>query len=199
MVDPPVSNQTPIHRSPPPLPRCRRPAPGPPAPAWANPPHVYLAGRGRGVRREAADPPSSLSPGGKPRQHPKAGRRPVALRAETHGTKQMEGNKWRETHGGNRGPVSGGLLVLPPQAVPARTLHERGLAGRFLTGAPVGIPSRAADICSAQAPGFRRPPKVPLPWGSDTLDLWRSAWRALLRSREGRRRPCLCVSWPCAR
>jgi hypothetical protein len=46
----------PIHL---PLPRCRRPAPGPPAPAWANPPHVYLAGRGRGVRREAADPPSS--------------------------------------------------------------------------------------------------------------------------------------------
>jgi hypothetical protein len=79
-----------------------------PPPAHQHPPgltpHVYLAGRGRGVRREAADPPSSLSPGGKPRKHPKAGRRPVALRGETHGTKQMEGNKWRETHGGNRVP-----------------------------------------------------------------------------------------------
>jgi hypothetical protein len=64
MVDPPVSNPTPIHASPPPLPRCRRPAPGPPTPAWANPPHVYLTGRGRGVRREAADPPSSQAQAG---------------------------------------------------------------------------------------------------------------------------------------
>jgi hypothetical protein len=77
--------------------RCRRPAPGPPAPAWANPHHIYLARRGRGVRREAADPPSSLSPGGKPRKQPGAGPRPVALRGETHRAKQMERNTRRET------------------------------------------------------------------------------------------------------
>ena len=49
-----------------------------------------------GAPGEAADPPSSLSPGGKPTKHPKAGRRPVALRDETHRTKQMEGNTRRE-------------------------------------------------------------------------------------------------------
>ena len=37
------------------------------------------------------------SPGGKPRKHPKAGRRPVALMGETHRAKQMEGNTRRET------------------------------------------------------------------------------------------------------
>jgi hypothetical protein len=37
---------------------------GPTAPTWLTH-QVYLAGRGRGVRREAADPPSSQSPGGK--------------------------------------------------------------------------------------------------------------------------------------
>ncbi len=33
---------------------------------------------------EAADPPSSQSPGGKPAKYPGAGRRPVALMEETH-------------------------------------------------------------------------------------------------------------------
>ena len=105
--------------------RCRRPAPGPPAPAWANPHHIYLARRGRGVRREAADPPSSLSPGGKPRKHPTAGRRPVALREETHGAKQMEGNTRRETQGGKQ--VSRGRSAsLTPGAgfAAARPLHS---------------------------------------------------------------------------
>jgi hypothetical protein len=56
-----------------------------PAPVAAAPPQalpasrlgwpiqVYLAGRGRGVRREAADPPSSRSPRGKPRETPEGG------------------------------------------------------------------------------------------------------------------------------
>jgi hypothetical protein len=57
---------------------------------------IYMAGRGRGPARSGG-PPSSLSPGGKPRKHPKAGRRPVALRGETHRAKQMEGNTRRET------------------------------------------------------------------------------------------------------
>jgi hypothetical protein len=37
------------------------------------------------------------SPGGKPRKHPKAGRRPVALKGETHRAKHMEGNTRGET------------------------------------------------------------------------------------------------------
>jgi hypothetical protein len=44
--------------------RCRRPAPGPPAPAWANPHHIYLAGRGRGASATRW-PPFLASPGGK--------------------------------------------------------------------------------------------------------------------------------------
>jgi hypothetical protein len=52
---------------------------------------------GRSRKGSPADSPSSESPGGKPRKHPKAGRRPVALRGETHRAKQMEGNKWRAT------------------------------------------------------------------------------------------------------
>jgi hypothetical protein len=68
-----------------------------PAPRLGWPVQVLLDSRGRGVRREAADAPSSKSPGGKPRKHPKAGRRPVALMGETHRAKQMEGNTRRET------------------------------------------------------------------------------------------------------
>jgi hypothetical protein len=64
MVDPPVSQHIPIHASHPPRPRCRRPAPGPPAPAWANPPHIYLARRGRGASATRW-PPFLESPGGK--------------------------------------------------------------------------------------------------------------------------------------
>ncbi len=81
-----------------PPPRLRSPE----LPAWAGPSRFYLDSRGSGVRREAADPTSSLSPGGKPRKHPQAGRRPVALREETHRTKQMEGNTRRETVFGAR-------------------------------------------------------------------------------------------------
>jgi hypothetical protein len=79
----------------------RSPAAAPPEATPASrlgwPVQVYLDRRGRGVRREAADPPSSKSPGGKPRKHPKAGRRPVALMGETQRAKQMEGNTRRET------------------------------------------------------------------------------------------------------
>src|SRR5688500_3443761 len=71
------------------------PRPTPPKrPAWAGPSRFYLE---RGVRREAADSPSSKSPGGTPTKHPTAGRRPVALKEETHRAKQMEGNTRRET------------------------------------------------------------------------------------------------------
>ena len=41
------------------LPACRRPASGPPASRLGCPARCYLAGRGRGVQREAVDPPSS--------------------------------------------------------------------------------------------------------------------------------------------
>jgi hypothetical protein len=65
-----------------------------PAPRLARPGFTWTV---EGVRREAADAPSSKSPGGKPRKHPMAGRRPVALIEETHRAKQMEGNTRRET------------------------------------------------------------------------------------------------------
>ena len=45
------------HARPPPA--CRRPASGPPASLPGLPCPIYLAGRGRGVQREAVDPPSS--------------------------------------------------------------------------------------------------------------------------------------------
>jgi hypothetical protein len=99
-----------------------------PAPVAAAPPQatqasrlgwpvqVYLAGRGRGVRREAADSPSSQSPGGTPRKHPEAGRRPVALNGETH---------WNETDGGKQmeGNRPGGLTD-PPLASASRALRH---------------------------------------------------------------------------
>jgi hypothetical protein len=91
------------------------PPEAPPASRLGWPVQVYLAGRGRGVRREAADPPSSLSPGGEPRKHPKAGRRPVALMEETHRAKQMEGNTRRETGADSRhgGPLARGASLRP--------------------------------------------------------------------------------------
>jgi hypothetical protein len=50
------------------------PAPSPAChPPGLGTPTFYLAGRGRGVRCVAADPPSSLSPGVKRRKHPPAG------------------------------------------------------------------------------------------------------------------------------
>jgi hypothetical protein len=42
---------------------------------------------------ESGGPPFLQSPGGKPRKHSGAGRRPVALMGETLRTKQMEGNR----------------------------------------------------------------------------------------------------------
>ena len=84
MVDPPSQiRHQPTHHAPPA--RCRRPAPGPPAPAWANPHHIYLARRGRGVRREAADPPSSKAQAGSEKQ---AGGGAAACRAPKTNTKK---------------------------------------------------------------------------------------------------------------
>jgi len=80
--------------------RCRRPAPGPPAPAWANPHHIYLARRGRGVRREAPDPPSSKAQAGHQRNTRRRGGGLVRS-----GEKHMERNRWRETQGAKHPPT----------------------------------------------------------------------------------------------
>jgi hypothetical protein len=84
------SPPSPLGHSPPcrlsPLPRLRLPPPRlrpPPASRLGWPVQVYLAGRGRGVRRKAADPPSS-KPRRDAKEHPPAGRLPVALMEETH-------------------------------------------------------------------------------------------------------------------
>src|SRR5215210_6186181 len=96
MVDPPVSNQTPTHPSRPP---CPLPPPRPrPTSTRLGKPAPHLPGRSRkGGPARSVGPPFLQSPGGKPRKHPEAGRRPVALRAETQGAKQMERNTRRET------------------------------------------------------------------------------------------------------
>jgi hypothetical protein len=79
-------------------PDCRRPASRPAPcfpPGLANP---DFPGRSRkGSPARSGGLPFLQSPGGKPRKHPEAGRRPVALRAETHRAKQMERNTRRET------------------------------------------------------------------------------------------------------
>lgn len=122
---------------------------------------------GSGIAQEfvaggkAADPPSSLSPGGKPRKHPTAGRRPVALME-----KPTERNKWSETDGGKqlcrpccevpgwrrsgwpapRANLHGRLAMPPPRATPAQRpgvparhrVHQRraGKRHRYRRGAP---------------------------------------------------------------
>jgi hypothetical protein len=76
---------------------CRCPAKGPCyAPAWADPTGLPVGSR-KGGPVQRGGPPFLESPGGKLRKHPGAGRRPVALMAETHRAKRMEGNGWRET------------------------------------------------------------------------------------------------------
>jgi hypothetical protein len=83
---------------------CLTPIPLPPPrlrplqlPAWAGPSRFTWQVEEGGVRRKAADPPSSLSPGGKPTKHPKAGG--GLLRS---GEKPIERNRWRETQGGKQ-------------------------------------------------------------------------------------------------
>jgi len=84
---------------------ARSPAAAPP-PAHQRPPElarpVYVAGRGRGVRRKASDPPSSLSPG---RKQGNTRRRGGGLLRS--GEKHIERNTWRETQGGKHGVETG--------------------------------------------------------------------------------------------
>jgi hypothetical protein len=84
-------------------PICLTPIPAA-APPEATPasrlgwPVQVLPGQSRkGSPARSGGLPFLQSPGGKPRKHPKAGRRPVALMGETHRAKQMEGNTRRET------------------------------------------------------------------------------------------------------
>jgi hypothetical protein len=83
---------------------CRRPASRHPCfpPGLANPGFTWTVEEGEsGAKRRT---PLPQSPSGKPRKHRKAGRRLVALKEETHRTKQMEGNTWRETGRDSRRP-----------------------------------------------------------------------------------------------
>lgn len=67
-----------------------------PPPAHPLPPgqtHPGLPGRSRkGSPARSGGLPFLQSPGAKPRKHPEAGRRPVALMGKTHRAKHMEGN-----------------------------------------------------------------------------------------------------------
>ena len=100
---------------PPPRPRPTSTRLGKPAP--------HLPGRSRkGGPARSGGPPFLQSPGGKPRKHPGAGRRPVALRAETHRAKQI-GGKHKE---GNRCRVRFSSALFPGEAFDAaRPLHQR--------------------------------------------------------------------------
>jgi hypothetical protein len=53
--------------------RCRRPAPGPPAPAWADPHHIYLARRGRGGPARSGGPPLPPKPRRDAKETPRGG------------------------------------------------------------------------------------------------------------------------------
>jgi hypothetical protein len=111
----------------PPYPICLTPIPLPQPrlrplqlPAWAGPSRFTWQVEEGGPARSGG-PPSSKSPGGKPRKHPKAGRRPVARRGETHRAKQMEGNTRRET-----GVPSASVSLIPRRRLAAaRPLHQR--------------------------------------------------------------------------
>src|SRR3954447_20558898 len=96
MVDPPVSNQTSTHRSHLPLPVAAAPPP-----AHQHPPGQtqttftwHVEEGGSGAKRRTPLPPK---PRRGAKETPGAGRRPVALRAETHRTKHIERNTRRET------------------------------------------------------------------------------------------------------
>jgi hypothetical protein len=98
------SPPSPLGHSPPcrssPLPRLRLPPPRlrpPPASRLGWPVQVYLAGRGRGVRRKAADPPSSKAQAG--RQGNTLRRGGCLLRSWK---KPIERNRWSETNGGKQ-------------------------------------------------------------------------------------------------
>jgi hypothetical protein len=118
-----------------------------------------------GAAGEAADPPSSLSPGGKPTKHPKAGRRPVALRDETHRTKQMEGNTRREI-----GVPSASVPYSRRRLDAARPLHQRR-GRRSRSGGRPGARSGAiaGRTSAARERHTSRTPRVQLAWGSNTL------------------------------
>jgi hypothetical protein len=100
----------------------------------------------------------------------------------------------------SRTPAAGCACPNTPRTMPSQSLSD---------GRPAAHPSRAADICSAQAPGFRRPPKLPLPWESKTLGRCarahaasvgttrlrkRGASRALLSAPHALPRSCLCTA-----
>ena len=78
-----------------PLPRCRRPALAPPAPAWAHPSRFYLNGRGRGASATRW-PPFLESPGGK-RKTAGGGAAARSRLRRTPRNEQLETNTKRRT------------------------------------------------------------------------------------------------------
>ena len=129
------------------LPRAAVPPPALPLPAWAVLP-VFLAGRGRGVQREAVDPPSSKAQG-----HPgsQAGGGAAARRPQTPTPRDQQ----PETNGnkptGSAGPAPHRELGIlpredklerepgrPPWSPPPRRQRRWRTIGRW------GDPSRAS-------------------------------------------------------
>jgi hypothetical protein len=98
-----------------------------PASRLGWPVQVYLAGRGRGVRRKAADPPFSKAQAG--RQGNTLRRGGGLLRPWR---KPIERNRWSETHGGKHAWQSpqarsgGSGLLLPSSDLPCSRFHAVG-------------------------------------------------------------------------
>jgi hypothetical protein len=151
------------------------------------PGHIYLASRGRGVRRSAADPPSSQAPA-QSQDGRMAGRRPVALKGETHRAKQMEGNRRSETgQAAARSPIRRWRHDPDMTASPSVTAQSNDEGNHAWLFEHDGELAGRLEAIEWYATGCREPV---LAWVASYLDLTqrrRCSFRAQSRSLRDRR------------
>jgi hypothetical protein len=102
---------------------CRRPASAPPC----IPPGLPTKQSGwsrKGGPARSGGPPFLHSPGGKPRKHPEAGRRPVALQGSTGRDQHLENNNRRARLDGPVGPTGQALVGRRSDRFPACTRNQ---------------------------------------------------------------------------
>jgi hypothetical protein len=168
---PPVSNQTPTHPSPPPLPRCRRPAPRPTSTRLGKF-APRLPGRSRkGGPAPSGGPPFLQSPDGQRKTGRGRGGGLVALTGETHRTKQMEGNTRSETArvattASRAGPHNG--------IAAQRKLRSRLRKARD-TGGPPLVTRRRRRSSERRSPRSLRARSEMRRWPSSVTTRWRSS------------------------
>jgi hypothetical protein len=134
-------------------------------PAWAGPSRFYLDSRGRGVRREAADSPSSKAQAG---SQGNTRRRGGGLLRSWE--KPIERNRWRETQGGKQASRRRQLPLPGAGFAAARPLHQ-GWGGRARSGGwpgprPAPARGRAPQYASDTPPEHRECSSHgnPTPW-----------------------------------